>query len=186
MVIFAQLQRLFSPRPDKAQAQYLYNALMEQARQPGFYTEFQVPDTLDGRFEMVVLHLFLVLERLKADFSTIPETHDISRGLIEIYIADMDRTLREMGVGDTGIKRRIKQMTSAFYGRMDAYAAASDDAAWQETLERNVYGTLEKITKKAVKNMAVYVLASQKTLAKQETSEILAAKPRFAPLTKKT
>lgn len=165
MVILAQLQRLFSPRPDKMRAQHLYVAVVEQARTPEFYTDFGVPDSLDGRFEMITLHMHLLLQRLEKGFTRTPELRELSRVLIETYFADMDRSLREMGVGDTGVSRRVQKMSSAFYGRLEAYGMARENPAlWPEALRRNLYGTCDPINGDHIDAMIGYINASYAVL----------------------
>lgn len=168
MVILAQLQRLFSPRADKIRAQQLYVALVGQAREPTFYNTLGVPDTLDGRFDLIVLHMHLVLQRLQRGFQRDPVMRPLSRALIETYFADMDRSLREMGVGDTGISYRVQKMSSAFYGRLEAYGMAGDDPKlWPEALRRNLYGTSAELPQEAwVIALIAYIEESQRLLEK--------------------
>src|SRR5262245_47098433 len=102
--------------PLKRHAQALYVALVEAARRPFLYTDFSIPDTLDGRFDAIVVHLFLLVRRLRQE----PGARNLAlaRHLQEAFIADMDRSLREMGVGDTGVGHRIKKMGGALAGRL--------------------------------------------------------------------
>jgi len=119
---------LFAPSPLKQQAADAYMGIVAQSRQPVFYTDWQVPDTLDGRFDVLVLHLFLVLARCEdsvGEDSGPAGATSFSRALAEMFFADMDRSLREMGAGDTGVGRRVKAMAEAFYGRMQAYRRRS-------------------------------------------------------------
>ena len=106
----------------------LYNRVVEQARRPAFYTTCGVPDTLDGRFDMIVLHAFLLFHRLKLDH---PRSADLSQSVFDLMFADMDRSLREMGAGDLGVGKKVKTMVRACYGRIAAYEAglADDDAS---------------------------------------------------------
>lgn len=183
MVILAQLQRLFTPRPDKREAQHLYIALVAQARNPVFYESLAVPDSLDGRFEMITLHMFLILERVKTGFERHVDWRELSRLLIETYLADMDRSLREMGAGDTGIARRVQAMASGFYGRMDAYRkAGTDNQAWQEALRRNVYGTSDVFCGRETQALADYCLASQALLAQMDDDAIRHSRLLFASI----
>ncbi|MFQ5786093.1 MAG: ubiquinol-cytochrome C chaperone family protein [Alphaproteobacteria bacterium] len=119
----------------------MYGRLVEQARWPGFYRDWGIPDTLDGRFEMIVLHVLLVLRRLRREGK---EGSALGQVVFEVMIDDMDRSLREMGVGDLSVGRRVKAMAQAFYGRAAAYdmAIESDDDALGEALRRNVFGTV--------------------------------------------
>src|SRR6202042_1273633 len=94
-----------------------YNICVAQARSPEFYSVLGVPDTVDGRFDLLVLHVALVMRKLG------PEA-DIKQQLFDLMFADMDQSLREMGVGDMSIGKRIKPMIAAFYGRAQAYERA--------------------------------------------------------------
>jgi len=127
------------PDPARQTAEQLYAALVAQARCPEFYSALRVPDTLDGRFELVALHMFLALRRLKLDASAA----DTRQALVDAFIDDMDASLREMGAGDLGVGRRVKAMAQALYGRIAAYEAglAGSEQALISALRRNVYGT---------------------------------------------
>lgn len=187
MAILAQLQRLFTPRPDKIRAQHLYIALVEQARNPVFYTDLGVPDTLDGRFEMITLHMHLLLRRLQQGFERSPELREISRLLIETYFADMDQSLREMGVGDTGIARKVQKMSGGFYGRLEAYGMATEQPElWPEAMRRNVYGTCDTPEVEHIRAMIAYITASQKSLGALEDSAIHGDTALFATPSAKT
>ncbi len=136
--VLAQLVRCFLPSKQRMEAHSLYLDVVERARMPVFYTEGGVPDTLDGRFELILLFLFLELERLKREGTS----DAFQRELVEVFFEDMDRSVRELGVGDTGVGRRVKKMADAFYGRMQAYESAmKDDALLAAALRRNLYGT---------------------------------------------
>lgn len=128
-------------REREAVAQRLYAAIVAAARRPEFYREGGVPDTLDGRFELVTLHAYLVLHRLRLE----PAAAEPAQTLFDAMFLDMDESLREIGVGDLGVGRRIKQMGQAFYGRAAAYdagLAAADPAVLEAALARNLYGTV--------------------------------------------
>ncbi|MFG1295966.1 ubiquinol-cytochrome C chaperone family protein [Xanthobacter variabilis] len=103
-----------------------------------FYTDFGVPDTLEGRFEMVLLHTILVCHRLK-DGSEAERA--LSQEVFDTFASDMDRTLREMGVGDLSVPKKMKKIGGAFYGRAAAYdaaLAAEDDILLAQALGRNI------------------------------------------------
>ncbi len=123
---------------NRAVVESLYDAVMQQARQPVFYATYGVPDTPDGRFEMVSLHTFLVLSRLRGRGEAAQE---LAQDLFDHMFRDMDHALREMGVGDMAIGKRIQKMASKFYGRADAYqkAFATSGAELEDAVERNVY-----------------------------------------------
>ena len=125
---------LLRPRNDeKAKAHRLYGGLMERARAPAFFVTFAVPDTIDGRFDLVALHAALVLERLKGTDAS------LAQGLTDAIFIGFDEALRELGVGDMGAGRRLKSMANAFYGRLAAYTAAQDHAQLSEAVNRNIY-----------------------------------------------
>jgi cytochrome b pre-mRNA-processing protein 3 len=130
--------RLFRPRFDPATIHTLYGVIVAQARRPEFYEEFGVPDTVEGRFDLIVLHLALVLRRLQRE----PQGAALGRALLDAFGRDMDHNLREMGVGDLTVPKQMKRMVEAFYGRARSYerALAQDDAAMlARALARNVF-----------------------------------------------
>lgn len=164
------LERLFSGFRDKKAAYELYGKLVGQARMPQFYTAFEVADTLDGRFDMIVAHMFLVQNRLKGEGQA---TAKLRRQLQEAMIADMDRSLREMGVGDMGIGREVKKMGVAWFGRLKAYAAAleSDNPVSElaVAVARNLYKA-EEAPKAGL--MAAYMLAAVDKLSSYGVQDI--------------
>jgi len=126
-------------RDDERKAEALYHQIVQQARKPEFYIAGGVPDTVAGRFDLIALHAFLAMRQLKA---TKQQGAGIAQALFDVMFADMDRNLREMGVGDLGVGRRVKAMAKGFYGRVHAYEVAlGSDApgALTEALSRNLY-----------------------------------------------
>lgn len=106
----------------------LYGAVVAAARAPEFYREYGVPDTLNGRYEMIVLALFQLLERLRAEGSAAAE---MSRLTLEAFFTDMDDCMREIGIGDVAVPKKVKKAAAGFYERAKAYRAAleADDAS---------------------------------------------------------
>jgi len=152
MPIGSQLRSLFSAAP-RREAQGTYIALVGQSRKAFFYTDCAVPDTLDGRFEIIVLHVFLRLRLLQEQGGQ----EEQSRLLLECLYDDMDRNLREMGVGDMGVGKRVKVMSRAAFGRLEAYKQAYDDEqALREALVRNVYRGAD-VPAQAVEALVRYV-----------------------------
>jgi len=129
--------RLFAGRPEAVRARRLYVAVVAQARNPVFYTCLGVPDTPVGRFELIVLHGFLVMRRLKEE----PDAARLVQAFANSIVDDLDRNLREMGVGDLSVGRKVKKLIEGFYGRMAAYedGMATGDTILSEALHRNVY-----------------------------------------------
>lgn len=121
---------------------HIYIDAVEHARAPVWFSEAQVPDTLDGRFEAIIVQLFLLMKALK-NTSLHEETRKrFEQRLLEHFVADMDRNLREVGVSDTGMHRRMKHVAEALFGRLKAYHAAWDVSAEaaQQALAKNLYG----------------------------------------------
>lgn len=132
--MFAWLRR---SQPDEAVAR-VYELIVAQARRPEFYRDLGVADSLDGRFDMLTLHAMLILRRFKSE----PErTAKTGQDLFDHMFFDMDRSLREIGVSDLSVGKRVKEMGSAFLGRVAAYEKgfAEPGNALEEALIRNVY-----------------------------------------------
>lgn len=126
-------------RKNRNAVQALYGAIVAASRAPMFYEGWGVPDTLDGRFELIALHAFLAMRRLKQA----GDSAAFSQALFDTMFADLDRNLREMGVSDLGVGRQVKTMAKAFYGRILAYerGLAGTDSL-DDALRRNLYGTV--------------------------------------------
>lgn len=164
---------------DDAIATRLYGAIVAQARTPAFYSSLGVPDTVTGRFEMVVLHTVLVLDRLQRD----QRERALGQKIFDLYCIDMDRSLRELGIGDLGVPKRMKKMTEAFYGRAAAYRAAisaGDAAALADAICRNVFAG-EPAALGAV-GLADYVSASAMHLGNVSTDLLADVSSPFADL----
>jgi len=173
----AFLRRLFTPPSARLAADSLYTACVRQARQPWFYSDLGVPDTVDGRFDMVVLHVFLVMARLRDAGGD----GELQRLFQECLFADMDRSLREMGVGDLSVGKRVQDMASAYFGRLQAYEAAlhaeSDDAL-REALLRNVWRGASP-GQEALAALAAYVLRQRAALAAGSLQDLCAGRVAF-------
>ena len=118
--------------------QALYNAVVEEARRPDWYLAGEVPDTMDGRFDMVALVLSLVLLRLEAEPGD--AARQLCADLADRFIADMDGSLRQEGIGDQVVGKHIGRMMAALGGRLGAYRdAGADDAALALALRRNLW-----------------------------------------------
>lgn len=160
--------RLFRPPPRREAAYRLYTRTVEAARQPVYYAELGVPDTLDGRFELIALHVALVLRRLSVE----PAAKPFAQQVFDAMFADLDRALREMGTGDLGVGAQVKRMASAFYGRARAYErglSGAEDLA--EALRRNLYGTAAP-SAAALAAMRTWVEAAAVALAGQKVEAL--------------
>jgi len=158
-------------------ANRLYNTIAAQSRQPSFYLDAGVPDTLDGRFDMIVLNAFLVMHRLAGEGD---EAEKLSQALFDEMFRDMDRQLREMGVGDMGIGRRVRAMGKAFLGRVEAYHKALEDepGVLEEALLRNLYRG-DEAARNGAALVARYVRAEAAWLAAQPLEALMEGEVRF-------
>jgi cytochrome b pre-mRNA-processing protein 3 len=154
----------------------LYGAIVAQARSRAFYANFGVPDTVEGRFELIVLHLVLVLRRLAPTNQAGGRGNSLGQRLFDVFCHDLDDNLREMGVGDMAVPRKMRQFGEAFYGRQTAYNAAmnaGDEQKLEKALARNIFGIAAVDGK--VERLAHYVRATARWLDAEEEKDILAA-----------
>lgn len=164
-------------RQRKETAVRLREALIEQSRQPDFYRDFGVPDTMLGRYEMVCLHAYLLLRRLKGEGAA---GRALAQTLHNVIFDDFDVALREVGVGDMGIGKRIKKLAYNLHGRISAYeqglAAGDEDMA--AALRRNLYASVEP-SEPQVSAMTAYIRAARDVIDTADLTSILAANPPF-------
>ncbi len=154
--------KLFSRKPRNDAAERLYGEIMAAARRPAlFLPPYGVPDTLEGRFDMLVLHAFLTIRRLAALPAPAPE---LAQDLSNQMFSALDRALREMGVGDLAVPKRIARLAADYNGRRTAYDAAlgQGEPALAVALARNVYGRAEPAVAAA---LARYMLKTEAALA---------------------
>jgi cytochrome b pre-mRNA-processing protein 3 len=155
--------RLFRPDPRKTTIHALYGAIVAQARRPEFYARYGVPDTVEGRFDMIVLHLALFLRRLRREGR---EFQTMGQDIFDVFCRDMDHNLREMGVGDLAVPKEMKRFGEAFFGRLEAYdhalSSGSSDML-STTLARNLVTSTDGAAR-----LAEYVLASAHVLDRQD------------------
>jgi cytochrome b pre-mRNA-processing protein 3 len=176
-VIFS---KLFKNKPAfTEEVQAIYVAIVNQSRQEEFYLNFEVADTVEGRFDMILLHAFVVMRKLKADGD---KTATFAQAIYDLMFADMDQNLREMGIGDMGLAKRVPRMAEAFYGRIEAYEAGltadDDDATLKAALDRNLYRkTLASDESLSV--MAQYLRQEAKNLENQDIDALLCGKITF-------
>lgn len=165
----------------------LYSAIVTEARHAAFYADYGVPDTPTARFDMVVLHLALVARRIAADPAVDERLPGGGRraetprrrlaDLVDLFFVEMDRALREMGVGDVAVPKRMKKLVGAWTGRSRAYGAAldaGDSVALAEALARNVFaGAAERGGAVA---LAAHVADAAAGLAVQPLDHLLAGR----------
>ena len=165
----------------KDAAYVLFSNIVEQARHPEFYVNWQVADTLDGRFDLIILHVGLVVNRLESSGDD-KQVALLIRYLQEVLFDNMDMSLRELGVGDMSVGKKVKIMAEAYYGRLTVYRKAirSDNmaSALKSSLARNIYrdvGPDEAI----LKHFVSYVERQVKCLEEQTVEGLMQAKLVF-------
>lgn len=166
------LAPLSAPKLPESAVAGCYAAIVNQARQPAFYIAGQVLDTPQGRFELIMLHAFLVMRRL----------HDepaFTQALFDLMFADFDLNLRELGVGDMGVGKRVKSWAQAFKGRAIAYdAGLADPAALAEAVSRNIFAG----SGKDASMIAEYMQQAAKMLGAQFDDQIKAGQIDWPPV----
>jgi cytochrome b pre-mRNA-processing protein 3 len=159
--------QVFRRGPRRATIDALYGTIVAQARRPAFYRDFAVPDTVEGRFEMIVLHVALFFRRVRDERDGV---RALGQGVFDSFCRDLDHSLREMGVGDLAVPKRMRGLGEAFYGRAQSYDRAlggGDQAALAGALARNVFAA-GGAPPPGAHRLAAYVAAAQRHLAAQE------------------
>ena len=172
------ISRLFRRNPWVKPARLLYTSVIEQSRHPVFYTDCCVDDTVEGRFDLLALHAFLVLRRLK---KAPDNTNVLSQTFFDLMFADLDVNLRELGVGDMGMGRRIRKLAESFYGRIAAYDSgldSDDDELLKSAIDRNLYMNTP-VSEKILGLMAEYVRREDDSLAQQQVSALMEGQVTF-------
>ncbi|HTO67199.1 MAG TPA: ubiquinol-cytochrome C chaperone family protein [Bradyrhizobium sp.] len=178
-------------RPDRSPAptiEVIYGMIVTRVREPVFYRDLGVPDTVDGRFDLLLLHLWMVLRRLR----TAEDGMEPAQALFDRFCEDMDDNLREMGVGDLAVPRRMQAFGEAFYGRSRAYDLALGQEADQETdhaSERAREALAQAIAKNILDGgdldraqaLAAYTMATATSLAACDDAAMLLGAWSFPP-----
>lgn len=165
---------LFRKDPRRTTIARLYERVATASREPGLYASLGIPDTLEGRFESLSLHVILVLRALRG----LPApADDVAKDLTDAFFRDMDASLREMGIGDTVVPKRMKKLAAAFYGRAQAYDGplnAADEEALAAALGRNAQGADAPAAA-----LARYALAADRVLKTADLDSMLETGPVF-------
>jgi cytochrome b pre-mRNA-processing protein 3 len=154
----------------------LYGAIVAQARAPVFYTGYQVPDTVQGRFDLIVLHLVLLLRRLARQGAP---GRSLGQRLFDAFCRDLDGNLREMGIGDLAVPKHMRRFGEAFYGRQAVYLAAldaGDKQDFEDALARNI---LQGSGCDAAVSLARYARAVVRQLDAQEDDALMRGEAVF-------
>jgi cytochrome b pre-mRNA-processing protein 3 len=164
-------------RANRAIVDGLYDQIVAAARQQEFYAHWGVPDTPLGRYEMLALHVFLFLERARGTGAALGE---VAQELTDEFFKDVEHSLRELGIGDLGVPKRMKKLAKMFYGRAEAYRAAveaGDASALSAALARNVQPDAQGW--KGARPLADYALAASLALARQPEEQIASGRISF-------
>ncbi|HWA18533.1 MAG TPA: ubiquinol-cytochrome C chaperone family protein [Devosia sp.] len=156
--------------PDDA-VENAYASIVAQSRQPHFYADWGIPDSVTGRFDMISLHMALVLRRLKSE----PAARDFGQALVDHFFRDMDLSLRELGITDLGVPKRVRKMSDVFYGllgALDDALASGHDTEVEAVLLKNVFPT----SAADAKPLAAYLLAEAASLAARPLAELVSPK----------
>jgi cytochrome b pre-mRNA-processing protein 3 len=156
----------------------LYGMIVAQARFPCFYRDYAVADTVDGRFDLIVLHLALVLDRMAQDSAL----QNLAQGLFDRFCQDMDHNLREMGIGDLKVPKEMRRMVEAYYGRARAYRAAlaaQDNQELVAALGRNIYYGGSPAAAAAAPRLAAYMREALRDLSAQDNASLAAGALHF-------
>lgn len=170
--------RLFRRTPRSASIAALYGMIVAQARNPEFYRSYGVPDTVNGRFEMLALHTVLLLRRL-ADGP--PELRQVGQEIFDRFCDDMDASMREMGVGDLAVPRKMRKVGAAFYERQAEYrdALEGDSVTLEAVLARNVFGVAAAPYGEGAERLARYVRQAADMLAAQDDAALAGTDVHF-------
>jgi len=174
---WARLPRFSARAPQRRAGLSLYEAIVAQARSEPFYRDFGVPDTVNGRFEMIVLHLALVVARLQAEGE---EGQELARAMLEAFVADVDDACRRLGIGDMGVPRHVKKAAAAVLERGTAYRTAmaaprsAEDDPLAEAIGRHAWGEPLPDDPAGRRALADYVRRAVASLDAQQGERIVA------------
>ena len=171
--------RLFRKRPARTAGQALYAAVVERARAPTLYEALGAPDTVEGRFELYSLHVVLILDRLRGQGE---QAAEISQTLFDTYVKALDDALREMGVGDLSVGKKMRKLGEAFFGRAKSYEQAIASLPDQTELEALLARTVYADTEVAPGPLAAYVVAQRGALSAEPLDRLLAGQVSWGPM----
>ena len=174
----------FARRANAAVIDRIYGEIVAAARQPAFYADMGVPDTPLGRFEMLSLHVFLLFRRARASADKALDA--AVQEVTDEFFKDVDHSLRELGIGDMGVPKRMKKLARMFYGRCNSYGEAldaDDGPALRAALARNIRPDAEEGAWAGSAPLAAYVGESCALLARQDDAALLEGRVAFAGAT---
>jgi cytochrome b pre-mRNA-processing protein 3 len=172
------LRKLFRPKGARDAGSRLYAEVVRQARQPAFYTTLGVEDRIDARFELYTLHVVLLIRRLREQGE---QAGEVAQALFDQFVGALDDALRELGVGDLAVAKKMRKLGEAVYGRAKAYdevlAPVDDRAGLEALISRTVFGSEE--TSERAGPLADYVLRAEAALGDQPLEAVLEGRPAW-------
>jgi cytochrome b pre-mRNA-processing protein 3 len=175
---------LFKKKRDRLNVGALYQHLVERSRHPVFYTQCGVPDTIDGRFDLLGLHVHLVLRDIRRRGQG---REPLGQAVFDAFFGDLDQGLRESGVGDLSVAKKIRKMAEAFYGRAAAYDAAMGQAVAQDARKSSLSAAIARNVLQTEPNkfsdtLAAYSIELEQSLSVAPLDDILSGNIlRLAP-----
>jgi cytochrome b pre-mRNA-processing protein 3 len=168
--------RPFRRSAEKRTIAALYGMIVAQARSAAFYADYGVPDSVQGRFDLIVLHLVLLIRRLAREHAAGRGVggRELGQRLFDAFCRDLDGNLREMGIGDLAVPKHMRRFAEAFYGRQAAYVAAldaTDERGFENALARNIFSGAGTDAKAA--RLARYARAAIRELDAQEAGALI-------------
>lgn len=155
-----------------------YEAITEAARRPLFYSDMNAPDTVMGRFDLVTIHMMLYLRAIKDADESVKQ---LAQEVVDAFFVDIDHSIRELGIGDAGVPKRMKKLARMFYGRAEAYGEAldnNDQDALEAALARNIYPeTKDEIP--SLGALADYLLKADKVLKDVNRDDMVSGRLAF-------
>lgn len=177
--MFASLRHWLGARKRRKEvSEKLFGAVVTQSRRREFYMEYGVPDTLDGRYDMLVVHVALLMIRLQQE----PDGKKLCQSLFDRFFRDMERSLREIGVGDLSVPRHMKRMMRGFNGRAERYRMAFRDSSpemLEEAVRKNIYGDDAATDSEAAQKMVRYIVRTFSYLQSQDGGALSSGNARF-------
>ncbi len=171
----------FRQRPAYAAGQALYRAAADKARDPAFYRDAHAPDTVEGRFELYMIHVILIAMRLRGQGRAAAETSQV---MFDAFLRGLDDAMREMGVGDLSVGKKMRKLGEAFYGRAKRYDELIGDAEGLTALvRRTLYADVEgELADAGARTVAGYAAQTHAALAAQPLERLMAGEAHFPPL----
>ncbi len=152
--------------------QQLYGLVVAQSREPQLYSGFGVPDTVMGRFDMLAMHVFLFVRRLRAEDDELAQ--DLGQEIFDLFVEDIDRALRQLGIGDTTVPKRKKRMVRSFYGQIEDFDKLLEDSDVDGLARRAAARFFTEDGQQNARELGSYMLKCVRHLAAQPASDLRA------------